>query len=322
MEYGYIKVPTNLFYLMDANCTKVLITLIQMSEFYGNYGWFYRTMNNLEDSTHLSANIIRATLDALYREGLIDVDCVGISKGKHPNHYKVNFEKFQEYEKYSLDEIISGGARMIETTKYKTGHFTPSYIRQSTGQQTGQKVSTNITNIDNITNINNIDNLPIDIPTIVLKEENKKEEITEVIDIPVKEKETYKEKESQTPGTPNPERKVRFGKDFDFASAYQIPGVEGRLECQYYYVMNELPTYESNRRFNEDSLRWEEDQDISTLTNCMLYWYDGGREKLAEMVQGLPPNVTKDVIAYLVLYCKDYDTSGYNSPRYEVVYAK
>ena len=154
--------------------------------------------------------------------------------------------------------------------------------------------------------------------SVDLSKYNSKE--TEVIDIPIKERDT--EKESQTPGTPNPERKVRFGKDFDFASAYQIPGVEGRLECQYYYVMNELPTYESNRRFNEDSLRWEEDQDISTLTNCMLYWYDGGREKLAEMVQGLPPSVTKDVIAYLVLYCKDYDTSGYNSPRYEVVYAK
>lgn len=146
-----------------------------------------------------------------------------------------------------------------------------------------------------------------------------KEQITEVIDIPIKERDT--EKESETPGTPNPERKVigRFD-NFDFASAYALPEMESRLECQYYYVWKELPTYEINRKFNEDSLRWEEDQDISTLTNCMLYWYDGGREKLAEMVQGLPPKVTKDLIAYLVLYCKDYDTSGYYTPRYETVY--
>lgn len=357
MEYGYIKVPVNLFYLMDANCTKVLITLIQMSDYYGKDGWFYRTMNNLEDSTHLSANIIRASLDALYKEGLVDVDCTGVSKGKHPNHYKVNFEKFQEYEEYSLDEIISGGAKMIETAKYKSGYYKPSYMEKSEQEYQPKpqpkcrpkKVSTNITNIDNKDNIDNKTNLQ-NIPSIELKDRkeiNKEDNKTVVTGIPTKElqppKETFvddKEIEMRknddvpqdamtSPGTPNACQPIKSRlESFDLAAANQLPDMERRLEHQYYYVLKDLPallkkrTDFDERYYLKETLDWLDDKTSFTMTQVMLNWYDGGREKLAEMVQGLTPQVTKDILTYLVIYCKERDASGYyGAPALQVVYA-
>lgn len=173
-DYQFVKVPIYLFYRLDCNTSRVLITMIQMSDYYAKEnGWFYRTMNNLEDAIGLSENVIRAAMDALYREGLIEVSTVGASRGKKPNGYRVCFERFKDYENVSLDETISSEEGKIETTKYKGSRFTPSYLKEDNAQQNvqmnaqeivqynaqenAQKVSTNIDNIANIENIKNIE---------------------------------------------------------------------------------------------------------------------------------------------------------------------
>lgn len=314
-NYQFIKVPLHLFYLMDANTSKVLITLVQMSDFYGKDGWFYRSMNNLEDATGLSQNVIRAALDALYQEGLVNVDTVGISKGKHPNRYKVNTEKFQDYEKYSLDDIISGGVAKIETTKYKTGHFTPSYMRQqqgqSTGQQTGQKVSTNIDNIDNIENINN---------------KITKEQITEVIDIPIIEKENLKEKESEMPNnwTRDTNRPGLGQVYLDDDLIRSLTDNERSIQLEYYYIIRDLRKLELNKNkescFSSQTIDWIGDHNIYHLRECMRNWNEGGRTELAKLIECLTPALRKEIMIYLVLNCKAADTSE-NNRVYQQVYA-
>ena len=322
----------HLFYLMDANTSKVLITLVQMSDFYGKDGWFYRSMNNLEDATGLSQNVIRAALDALYKKGLVNVDTVGISKGKNPNRYKVNTEKFQDYEKYSLDDIISGGVAKIETTKYKTGHFTPSYMRQQqgqqTGQQTGQKVSTNIENIDNITNIENINNLKninnltIDKPTIELKEKEiadpilscPGEEVKNLVnDNLVKDKKLEVSDgpvESTEPTTPNPLPPVRLNDDVYIGSltSYQVD-----LVIDYSNALRKPLNPTGNYELYQEARAWASNYNIADLTNCIYNFYQGGMDELTgeltEKVEEIKSSGKKEhmfiteVLGYIICCC-------------------
>lgn len=149
-----------------------------------------------------------------------------------------------------------------------------------------------------------LNNLSIDIPTIELKEGK------------------------TSPGTPNACQPVKSRLDnFDLASANKLPDMERRLEHQYYYVLKDLPALEKNHySFTEscylkETLDWvEATEDFPVLTNCMLMWYDGGRAKLAEMVQGLAPNVTKDILTYLVLSGKYYDAQT-SMNNYQPVYS-
>ena len=113
MSYGYIKVPVNLFYLMDANCTKVLITLIQMNEYCGKDGGFYRTMGQLELATGLSRNTIRKNLELLQNEGL--VVCNKVDKQRYK--FSVVTDNFAKYDKIPLDIIITGSIRLGDSDR-------------------------------------------------------------------------------------------------------------------------------------------------------------------------------------------------------------
>ena len=132
-----------------------------------------------------------------------------------------------------------------------------------------------------------------------------------------------------SPGTPNACQPVKSRlESFDLAAANKLPDMERRLEHQYYYVLKDLPallkkrTDFDERYYLKETLDWLDDKTSFTMTQVMLNWYDGGREKLAEMVQGLTPQVTKDILTYLVIYCKERDASGYyGAPALQVVYA-
>jgi hypothetical protein len=257
----------------------------------------------LQSQTLFSKNLVIATLDTLYKAGIVDVQCLGKGKGK-TNRIKVNNQSFEKYDKYTIDELLNNPEIRIETVKYKN-NYTPYYLK--IGKKICKKVNTNVDNIDNKENINNIiDNksVVIDIPTIELKEGN------------------------TSPGTPNACQPVKSRLDsFDLASANKLPDMERRLEHQYYYVLKDLPALEKNHySFTEacylkETLDWvEATEDFPVLTNCMLMWYDGGRAKLAEMVQGLAPNVTKDILTYLVLSGKYYDAQT-SMNNYQPVYS-
>lgn len=183
----YIETPMNLFYLMDANCSKVLITLVQMNSYYPQTdGYFKCAYKTLELACGLSQNIIKACLAGLYLEGLVDVISVGKGRGKHTNRYKVNVEKFKDYEKIPVGVAIMTEDKPIHQVKYygtrfklpwdvhKSEYEVAQENAQRTAQCIAQNLTTNITNIDNITNIKNIDNINNNIikeDNIILKEE-------------------------------------------------------------------------------------------------------------------------------------------------------
>lgn len=165
ITYQFTAVPTNLFILLDNNCRSMLFTLIQLSSFYSNEdGYFFRTNSDLSEESNLSQKLVIATVDTLYSKGLIAVNTVGKSKGKQANYYKVNFDVFAEYEKYSKEELKNPVLK-IETIDYKAKGYSPSYlskVSQSTEQSYHQdfpKVSPTFpkvpTNIDSIYIINN-----------------------------------------------------------------------------------------------------------------------------------------------------------------------
>ncbi|MCS2775455.1 hypothetical protein NXW80_14620 [Bacteroides fragilis] len=174
ITYQFTAIPTNLFILLDNNCRSMLFTLIQLSSFYSNEdGYFFRTNSDLSEESNLSQKLVIATVDTLYSNGLITVNTVGKSKGKQANYYKVNFDKFTEYEKYSKDELKNPLLK-IETVNYKAKGYSPSYLSKvspSTEQNNSQdfpkvspifpKVPTNIDSIDIIYNKEDIYNKDI-----------------------------------------------------------------------------------------------------------------------------------------------------------------
>lgn len=156
INYQFTAIPTKLFYMCDTNCRNMLFVLIQLSDKYSdNEGWFERANLTLRTDTGFSENLVRATVDSLYRHGIVEVIC----NNKTSNRYRLNIDKFGEFEKYSMDEIRNNSELKITQTKYKN-NFTPSYLTQQSGKelckQNCKKVRTYIDNIENKKNINNI----------------------------------------------------------------------------------------------------------------------------------------------------------------------
>lgn len=176
-DYQFVPVPLNLFNCLDNNCRSVLYTLIQLSSYYGKKekgGWFYRTNGDLEEQCNLSKNVLNGALDALYREGIVDViPCEkGSGKKQIGRKYRVLFNSFKKYEEISIEDTIKNPDYKIKTCDYKkcsipsfqmkedddtTFQPTSSPTFPLTSQPTSRKSDNNINNIDNIKNIENIE---------------------------------------------------------------------------------------------------------------------------------------------------------------------
>lgn len=169
-DYQFVPVPLNLFNCLDNNCRSVLYTLIQLSSYYGKKekgGWFYRTNGDLEEQCNLSKNVLNGALDALYREGIIDViPCEkGSGKKQVGRKYRVLFNSFKKYEEISIEDTIKNPDYKIKTCDYKkcsipsfqlkedddtTPQPTSSPTFPLTSQPTSRKSDNNIKNIENI----------------------------------------------------------------------------------------------------------------------------------------------------------------------------
>ena len=137
-DYQFVMIPQQLTSCLDANCGKMLNILLGLSSLLQKEdGWFYRSNKDLQLDTRLSENVVRATLDTLYRAGIINIDCIGKGRGHRTNRILINFESFKVYEQYSFNDIRNNPDLWIETVKYKD-HFVPSYMRKC------EKVSTSI----------------------------------------------------------------------------------------------------------------------------------------------------------------------------------
>ena len=199
IDYQFVAVPLNLFCRLDNNLRSVLFTLIQLHSYYAEGdGWFYRSNADLGAQSNLSENLVRITIDVLYKAGLIDVESVGKGKGTNSpsNRFKVNWERFKDYEKDDIEKCIKDPRLEIKTPKYKGSHYHCSYLDKNNGgsehpdktEDEGKvdcgvmvadttlvedkvdsevnnvvtdvvKVEDNIYNINNLNNIYNIDNI-------------------------------------------------------------------------------------------------------------------------------------------------------------------
>jgi hypothetical protein len=186
IEYQFVAVPLNLFCRLDNNLRSMLFVLIQLQTYYADKdGWFFRSNEDLKAQSNLSENLVRLTIDTLYKEGLIDVESVGRGKGRNTpsNRYKVLWERFKDYEKDDIEMCIKDPRLEIKTPQYKGSHYHPSYIDKKEMEVTTEavmadaqvddkvndmvddmvenvvKVEDNIYNIDNKENIDNKKNV-------------------------------------------------------------------------------------------------------------------------------------------------------------------
>ena len=188
-DYQFVAVPLNLFCRIDNNLRSMLFVLIQLQTYYADKdGWFFRSNEDLKAQSNLSENLVRLTIDTLYKEGLIDVKSVGKGKGRNTpsNRYKVLWERFKDYEKDDIEMCIKDPRLEIKTRQYKGSHYHPSYLDKKEMEVTTEavmadaqadaqvkdkvddkvenvvKVEDNIYNIDNkeiIDNKKNVDNI-------------------------------------------------------------------------------------------------------------------------------------------------------------------
>ena len=129
ISYQFTAVPTNLFLCLDNNCRSMLFTLIQLSSYYAKEdGYFFRTNDDLKAESNLSENVVRATLSALYNNGLIDVQTVGKGKGTIPNNFRVNVDAFAKWEEFSIEDCMKNPQYKIGTADYKSKGFKASYV--------------------------------------------------------------------------------------------------------------------------------------------------------------------------------------------------
>lgn len=176
IDYQFVAVPLNLFCRLDNNLRSMLFTLIQLQTYYAESdGWFFRSNEDLKAQTNLSENLVRVTIDTLYREGLIDVQSVGKGKGSNSpsNRYKVHWERFKDYEKDDIEKCIKDPRLIIRTLDYKGSNYRPSYLDKTDDEVTTEKVYIDgevnskvddmveslVKSEDNIYNINNKDNI-------------------------------------------------------------------------------------------------------------------------------------------------------------------
>lgn len=191
--YQFTAVPTNLYQCCDINVRSMLFTLVQLSGYYANRdGWFFRTNDDLRAQTKLSENLVRATLSTLFRIGVVDIKTVGKGKSKTPNQFKLNFDRFLDWENYNIDDCYKHPDFEIVTDNYKTKGWQPSYLEKldirtnnSTVEITASLSIPLPTSPQSEDNIDNVDN-----------KENKLSEGSKQVEVKSNEFDRYKHREN------------------------------------------------------------------------------------------------------------------------------
>lgn len=130
--YQFTPTPKQLMHLLDVNCRTMLFALIDDSNYFANAdGWFYRTNSDLQNDSKLSKNLVMVTVDTLFRYGIVDVSCIGKGKGKQPNGYKVNTDRFMFFEQLNMNTDIGRPENQIQTIRYKGSGYSPSYLQDN-----------------------------------------------------------------------------------------------------------------------------------------------------------------------------------------------
>ena len=162
IEFQFTAVPSKLMTALDVNSSRMLFVLCQLADqFADEQGVFFRTNADLAEQSGLSEKLIRATLDTLYSKGIVQIWSVGKGKGKHSNKFRLNLDKFREYEGYSFDELKNPELKISTVEGYNKKGYSPIYLKEVSKQtpyqnpteipQTPQRTN-NIEYIDTIEN--------------------------------------------------------------------------------------------------------------------------------------------------------------------------
>ena len=144
LDYQFTAVPTQLMILLDVNCRSMLFALCQLSSYYSDTsGKFFRTNADLSEESRLSQKLVIASIDTLYRHGIINVWSVGKSNGKHSNYFRLNVDRFKDFERLSMDELKNPELQ-IEMVNYRVKGYTPLYLKDA-----DVSASTSVPNTDN-----------------------------------------------------------------------------------------------------------------------------------------------------------------------------
>lgn len=157
LDYQFTAVPTQLMILLDVNCRSMLFTLCQLSSYYSDAsGKFFRTNADLSEESRLSQKLVIASIDTLYRHGIINVWSVGKSNGKHSNYFRLNVDRFKDFERLSMDELKNPEFQ-IEMVNYREKGYTPLYLKDT---DVSASTSVSITDIQSISSQDSSFSLP------------------------------------------------------------------------------------------------------------------------------------------------------------------
>ena len=152
IEFQFTAVPSKLMTALDVNSSRMLFVLCQLADqFADEQGVFFRTNADLAEQSGLSEKLIRATLDTLYSKGIVQIWSVGKGKGKHSNKFRLNLDKFREYEGYSFEELKNPELKIFTVEGYNKKGYSPSYLKEIS-KQTPHQNSTEIPQIPQSTN--------------------------------------------------------------------------------------------------------------------------------------------------------------------------
>ena len=159
----FIKVPTNLIYMLDCNCLKLMAILIQKESYWENKGkledgWFVKTISEIKKELECAnTKDVRCVIQALVDSGLVSV--TAYERKKMSARFRINWDKVNELNEISLYDMnefdfepIRKLSRKSKTTYNKNTKCTPESPQSST------ICTSTIANKDNIEKIDNRDN--------------------------------------------------------------------------------------------------------------------------------------------------------------------
>ena len=152
INFQFTAVPSKLMTALDVNSSRMLFVLCQLADqFADSEGVFFRTNADLVEQSGLSEKLVRATLDTLYSKGIVQIWSVGKGKGKHSNKFRLNLDKFREYEGYSFEDLKNPELKIFTVEGYNKKGYSPSYLKEIS-KQTPHQNSTEILQIPQSTN--------------------------------------------------------------------------------------------------------------------------------------------------------------------------
>ena len=152
IDFQFTAVPSKLMTALDVNCSRMLFVLCQLADqFADEQGVFFRTNADLVEQSGLSEKLVRATLDTLYSKGVVQIWSVGKGKGKHSNKFRLNLEKFREFEGYTFDELKNPELKITTVEGYNKKGYSPSYLKE-VPKQTPHQNPTEIPQVPQSTN--------------------------------------------------------------------------------------------------------------------------------------------------------------------------